>query len=570
MFNLTAMKNTGAQILLKKLIEHNVSVVFEFPGGSICPILDELYKYNKIKTIVFKHEQAAIHAADGYARILMRPAVCMATSGPGASNLVTGIANAFMDSIPLVIITGQVAVRDLKKNRPIRQRGFQELDIVSVVRSITKAAYSAKRVSDLPGVIDKAFFIASQGRPGPVLVDIPINLQYTQSCRNVAAAKKYKQKALKCPGRIVKDTASQFAISKRPLIISGGGVILSRASSRLLGLLKSQRLVVLETLMGLTSVPSDYELNLGLVGYSGSRISEIALKEADFVLGLGIRFDNRAFPQGSAAFSKNAYIVHVDCDRNEFNHRVIADRTAWADVNWFLAEFNKKLGGLEILSKDCWRKRIKFLKRDSAPFSYACGGNRLRPQFILSKLSGMLKKKNIIVTTDVGQHQLWTAQHFNFYRENSLVTSGGLGAMGFGLPAAIGANFADRKARVFNITSDGSLQMNIQELATIRHYKLPIKIVLLNNKCLGLVRQIQEFAFDKRFESTLVNSEVDFVSIAKAYGINAFSVESENKVEAALNELVNSRESLLVDFHIGRNENVYPIRIKGKTIYNAA
>lgn len=561
------MKLTGAQIILKKIIKHNIKVIFEFPGGSICPILDELYKYKKIKTIVFRHEQAAIHAADAYARITKRPSLCMATSGPGASNLVTGIANAFMDSVPIVIITGQVAVWDLKKDRPVRQRGFQELDIVSVVKSITKAAFLVNDVSDLGPVIEKAFFVAREGRPGPVLIDVPINVQYTY-CKYKNKDLNLKEKKLACPQSVIKGTIKRLLSAKRPLVLAGGGVILASAQDNLMRLLKSYHLPVAQTLMGLTSVPSGYALNLGLVGYAGSRVSNLAIKNADFILGLGLRFDNRAFPDADKEFSKSSYIVHVDCDRSELNHRVIANKTILSDVNTFLAGFIQGLKKTEYRANNEWIGQILSWKEEFK-VSFLKDKLELKPQFILDGLSTLLKDKDVVVTTDVGQHQLWTAQYFKFNRPNSLITSGGLGTMGFGLPAAIGAQFAKPSARVFHVTSDGSLQMNIQELATVKDYRLPIKIILLNNRCLGLVRQIQEFAFCRRYASTRLNAQVDFIKIAKAYGIAALCIKKPSQMRDALRKAIASKKSMLLDFRINEFENVYPVRIKGKVIYSS-
>ncbi|UCD15273.1 MAG: thiamine pyrophosphate-binding protein [Candidatus Omnitrophota bacterium] len=431
------MELTGAQIIVRKLAEHDVKIVFEYPGGTICSILDELSKDESIKTFMCRHEQAVIHAADAYARLTQRPSVCMVTSGPGASNLVTGIANAFMDSVPIVIISGQVAEWDLKKDKPVRQRGFQELDIVSVVKTITKASFLVNKVSDIAEVIDKAFFIAAEGRPGPVLVDIPINMQYT-SCG--VSDLSFNEKITKPQPRHsdIVDVAKRLISSKKPLVVAGGGVILSKASEPLMTLLKKYQLPAAQTLMGVTSVSCDYELNLGFVGYAGSRLSNRAVKEADFVLGVGLRFDNRAFPQANKEFDESAYIVHVDCDRNEFNHRVTVNKTVFADAEIFLAQL---LGELEknryeqknewVGCINSWKKELKNSFQEDKP--------ELNPKFILNRLSELLKGRKAVITTDVGQHQLWTAQYFKFRDENSLVTSGGMGTMGFGLPAAIGA-----------------------------------------------------------------------------------------------------------------------------------
>ncbi|MGB4521238.1 MAG: biosynthetic-type acetolactate synthase large subunit [Candidatus Omnitrophota bacterium] len=559
------MELTGAQIIIKKLGEHKVDKIFEFPGGSICPILDELYKSKKIKTICFRHEQAAIHAADAYARITKRPSVCMATSGPGAANLVTGIANAFMDSVPVVIITGQVAVWDLKKDRPVRQRGFQELDIVSVVKTITKAAFLVNHVSDLAETIDKSFFIAKSGRPGPVLIDIPINVQYT-ACNYKAKALNLKSDLPVCPRNVVKEIARKLVSARKPLVIAGGGVLLSSSQRQLMKLLEGYKLPVLETLMGLTSVPSNYELNLGMAGYAGSKLAHLAVKEADFVLGLGLRFDNRAFPEANSEFSKSSFIVHVDCDKHELNHRVAVNKAVFSDVGLFLHLLLQELKRSNCVCNSTWPSQIRSLKKlEERKYK-----NSVNPKLILHKLSELIGKRKFFIATDVGQHQLWTAQHFKFNQPNALITSGGLGTMGFGLPASIGVQFACPPALVVNITSDGSFQMNIQELATLKDYDLPIKIIILNNKCLGLVRQIQEFAFSKRYYSTMVNSKVDFVKIASSYGIKAFRVKSPGEIIPALKKLISSKESMLIDFAIKESENVFPVRIKGKVIYNNA
>ncbi len=559
------MKLTGAQIILRKLTENKVKIVFEFPGGSLCPVLDELYKHKAIKMVCFRHEQAAIHAADAYARIAGCPSVCMATSGPGASNLVTGIANAYMDSVPVVVITGQVAVWDLKGDRQVRQRGFQELDIVSLVKSITKAAFIVNDVSDLSEILSKAFFIAKEGRPGPVLVDVPVNVQYSL-CEYKKSKERLNRKKLTCSKALVRDIAKKFVMSKNPLVLAGGGVILASAGDRLSRFVREYKIPLVETLMGVTAVSSDYDFNLGLVGYAGSRLAQSAVAQADFVLGLGLRFDNRAFPDGKKEFSKNAHIVQVDCDRHEMNHRVKVNQAVLADADLFLRDFIFELKKLEYKPKYEWLKQIMSWKEEYPVLRK----NKLSAAFIMDSLSKMLKNKNAVITTDVGQHQLWAAQHFKFTKVKSFITSGGLGTMGFGLPAAIGAQFSDSNALVFNITSDGSFQMNIQELATVIDYKLPVKIVLFNNKCLGLVRQIQEFAFCSRYASTRVNSNVDFVKIAKAYGIDAFSVNAPRAVVGAIKRVVNSRKSIMVEFNIDEFENVFPVRIKGKTIYDSA
>ncbi len=562
------MELSGSQIIIKELIKQKVNLVFEFPGGSICPILDELYRQKTIKTIVFRHEQGAIHAADAYARVTHKPAVCMATSGPGASNLVTGIANAFMDSVPVVVITGQVAVWDIKKNPMVRQRGFQELDIVSVVKSITKAAFLVTDISELALIMEKAFFIANDGRPGPVLVDIPINIQYSLY--------KYKGTRLKAQKEPVRfsfadndEVIKRFLSAKRPLVIAGGGVVLSSAQNELISLLKKFELPVVETLMGLTAVPGDYRLNFGLIGYAGSRSANTLVRQADFILGVGLRFDNRAFPEANKEFADGAYLIHVDCDKHELNHRVAVNRAVLSDAKTFLRDFLSALKNKDYEVNYEWMRQACIWRNDFEPQNQSISA-RLNPRFILSRLSMLLKNSDAVITTDVGQHQLWTAQYFKFAASHSLVTSGGLGTMGFGLPAAIGAKLARPSANVINITSDGSFQMSLHELATLKDNKLPVKIILLNNRCLGLVRQIQEFVFSQRYMSTRMNAQMDFVRISRAFGVDAISVTDELGVEPALKKVVSSRKSILVNFRIKQSENVFPVRIKGKTIYKNA
>jgi len=558
----------GAQILIKKLIQHNVKLIFEFPGGSTAPILDEIYKSKRIKTIVFKHEQAAAHAADAYARITGKASVCMATSGPGASNLVTGIANAYMDSVPMVAITGQVAEWDMKKDTPVRQHGFQELDIVVVAKSITKRAYLVKKIKDIPKIIDEAFFIAESGRPGPVLIDIPINLQYSQIPykKSMDAPHSFRQKAIRISSSTLKRAVNKVLKAKKPLILVGGGIITSECVDKFKKLTNKYGIPVCTTLMGLSAVSSNYKYNLGLVGYAGSKASNLAIENADLILALGIRFDNRAFPQGQKCFSKKAYIIHIDCDKAELNHRVIANMPICVDLNKFLDKFIIELKKSRFKIHNIWLKSIASWKKNFY-FNYAASRKVVKPQRVLQILSDLTKNKNTVFTTDVGQHQLWSAQYLNIIKPRTFITSGGLGTMGFGLPAAIGCQFADKKATVINITSDGSFQMNIQELATIAHHKLPIKIIMLNNRCLGLVRQIQEFAFGKRYASTRLNHDIDFCKITSSYGIKSFKLTKVSQIKSSLRKLLKHKGSAFLEVHIDEFENLFPIRVAGKVLY---
>ena len=558
----------GAQILLRKLVQHKVKLIFEFPGGSTAPILDEIFKSKRIKTIVFKHEQAAAHAADAYARISGYASVCMATSGPGASNFVTGIANAYMDSVPMVAITGQVAEWDMKKDTPVRQHGFQELDIVEVVKSITKKTYLVKKIKDIPKIIDEAFFIAESGRPGSVLIDIPINLQYSKIPfrKSMIKSYKFKEKKIEVPSMAIKKAADKILNAKNPLILAGGGVITSGSVNKIKQLINKYNFPVCTTLMGVSTVQSDYKYNLGLVGYAGSKASSLAIENADLILALGIRFDNRAFPQGQKCFSKKAYIIHVDRDKAELNHRVIANMSLHADLNNFLDKFSRELKKHKLKVNGEWLKSIDSWKKKFS-FSYSKSKNAVKPQKVLENLSELTRKKKAVFTTDVGQHQLWSAQYLKLAKPKTFITSGGLGTMGFGLPAAIGCQFADKNALIINVTSDGSFQMNIQELATIAHYKLPIKIIMLNNRCLGLVRQIQEFAFGGRYASTKLNQEVDFCKIANSYGIKSFKLTKPSQIKSCLNSVIKHKGSAFLDVRIDKFENLFPIRVAGKVLY---
>lgn len=558
----------GAQILIKKLIQHNVKFIFEFPGGSVAPILDEIFKSKRIKTIVFKHEQGSVHAADAYARITGKPSVCMATSGPGASNLVTGIANAYMDSVPMIAITGQVAEWDMKGDLPVRQRGFQELDIIQVVKSITKKTFLVKKIKDISKIVDEAFFVAQAGRSGPVLIDIPINLQYTQIPykKSLVSEHKIKQENIAISFGKIRKAVNKIVKAKRPLILAGGGLIASETTNKLRQLINKYDIPVCETLLGLTAVSSDYAYNLGLVGYAGSKASDLAVANADLILALGTRFDNRAFPQGQKCFSKNAYIIHVDCDKAELNHRVIANLFLQVGLAEFLDKFHKELNRHKFKIDKKWLKQLSLWKKRFY-FSYNPSKKDVKPQRLIEELSDLTKNKRTIFTTDVGQHQLWSAQYLKFRKPKTFITSGGLGTMGFGLPAAIGCQFADRGALVINITSDGSFQMNIQELATIAHYKLPIKVIMINNRCLGLVRQIQEFAFGKRYQSTKLNQDINFCEIVSSYGIKSFKLTRPSQVGLYLKKLIDYKGSAFLDVRIKECENLFPIRVAGKVLY---
>ncbi len=557
------MECTGAQILLESLRREGVEVVFGFPGGAVIDIYDLLPRY-PLRHVLARHEQGAIHAADGYARATGKVGVCLVTSGPGATNAVTGIATAYMDSVPVVIITGQVPTPLIGND------AFQEVDIVGITRPCTKHNYLVKDVRDLAGVIKEAFYLAATGRPGPVLIDLPKDIQQAVTeyvYPETIKMRSYNPTYSPNPKQVAK-VADVVKRSKKPLIYAGGGVIASGASEDLIWLARSLQIPVTATLMAMGCFPADDPLWVGMLGMHGTFAANMAISQADLVLAIGSRFDDRVTGKISE-FAKHAKIVHIDIDPTSIQKNVPVDIPVVADCKSFLTSLRQILeptldaAGAAKLHEP-WIERIAAWNKE-APLSYATDSDKIKPQHVVEIIS-KLTKGDAIITTEVGQHQMWAAQFYAFRKPRSFISSGGLGTMGFGFPAAIGAQMAYPDRLVIDIAGDGSIQMCIQELATAVCYNLPVKIVILNNGYLGMVRQWQELFYAKNYCATCLDVAPDFVKLAEAYGAVGYRVTDPAKVESVLAEAFALPKTVIVDVVVDREENVAPMVPAGKSL----
>ena len=555
------MKKTGAEILIECLIKEGVDTVFGYPGGAVLPIYDALFKA-PIKHILVRHEQGGVHAADGYARASGKVGVCLVTSGPGATNTVTGIATAYMDSIPLVILTGQVPTAMIGND------AFQEADIVGITRPCTKHNYLVRDVNDLSTIIKEAFYIASTGKPGPVLIDLPKDVMAASTIFKHPEKVHIRGYQPTYEGHIgqVKKASDALMAAKRPIIFIGGGIILSSAYKELLELSEFTHTPVTTTLMGLGGFPSEHPLSLGMCGMHGTFSSNMALTNTDLIIGIGARFDDRVTGKVDE-FATGAKIVHIDIDPTSISKNIPAHIPIVGDAKDIL----KKLIGLLKKEKKNWKKdNQEWLNqveewKVTHPLSYKQGKNVIKPQYVIEQIHEVTKGEAII-TTEVGQNQMWTAQFYKFKRPRTFLTSGGLGTMGYGFPAAIGAQVAFPDKIVFDIAGDGSIQMNIQELATAVQYRLPVKVAILNNSFLGMVRQWQELFYNKRYSYSCMECQPDFVKLAEAYGAVGLRVENPDDVKKALKEAIEIPKPVLIDFIVDREENVYPMVPAGKPI----
>jgi len=540
----------GSAMILKALEKEGVEQIFGFPGGAVLPLYDALYD-STLKHLLVRHEQAAVHAADGYARVTGKTGVVFATSGPGATNLVTGIANAYMDSVPLVLITGQVA------SHFIGTDAFQEADITGITLPITKHNYLVKDIEDLPAVLSEAFYIASTGRRGPVLIDIAKDVFDSEGYFNYELERHIPGYNPTYTGHAGQISRAVKAIrdARKPVIFGGGGLIRSGAAEPLKQIAETGRIPVILSLMGLGAYPGDGDLFLGMPGMHGSITANYALTEADLIIAAGVRFDDRVTGK-LETFARNAKIIHIDIDPAEIGKNVLIDIPIVGDVRLVLEELVRKLKPGHTAK---WLKQIASWQ-EQYPLPDGTGNlnGHLKPQYVIRELS-RLSDENTILATDVGQHQMWSAQHYNVRRPNSFLTSGGLGTMGFGFPAAIGARLAALKSRVICITGDGSFQMNIQELATVVNNKMDITIALINNGFLGMVRQWQDMFYDKRYAHTALKGSPDFVSIAEAYGAKAFRAADSKKATEVIEEAFKLKGPVLIDFVVEPEENVYPM-----------
>jgi acetolactate synthase-1/2/3 large subunit len=555
------MKLTGAQILIKMLEDEGVDTIFGYPGGAVIDIYDELAKSN-IRHVLVRHEQGAVHAADGYARASGKVGVCLVTSGPGATNTVTGIASAYMDSIPVVIFTGQVPTQLIGND------AFQEVDIVGITRPCTKHNYLVQDVNSLAKTIKEAFFLAKSGRPGPVLIDIPKNVANTAT--HLEAPKEIKLKSYsptyKPNKKQLRKVIGLLEKAKRPLIFAGGGVILSKSATELTRFARKLQIPITTSLMGLGAFPGSDPLWLGMIGMHGTYRANMCTSACDVMLAIGVRFDDRVTGK-TDDFASQAQIVHIDIDPTSIRKNinvavpVVGDcKQCLIQLNEFLDELN--LEGLDDSRKQ-WLAQIKEWK-DTTPLKYE-QDESIKPQYVVEKLYE-LTSGSAIITTEVGQNQMWAAQYYHFESPNHFITSGGLGVMGFGLPAAIGAQIAQPDKTVIDIAGDGSIQMNIQEMATAVQCGLPVKIAILNNGFLGMVRQWQELFYDKRYACTCMEHAPDFVKLAEAYGALGLRATKPEEVEAVIKEGLACKGPVLMDFQVKKEECVYPMVPAGAPI----
>jgi acetolactate synthase-1/2/3 large subunit len=544
---------TGGQILIECLKNEGVDTIFGYPGGAVLPIYDALYDAD-IRHILTRHEQGAAHAADGYARATGRPGVCMATSGPGATNLVTGLATAYMDSVPIVALTGQVPTSLLGKD------SFQEADITGITMPITKHNYLVRDVNDLPRIVKEAFYIATTGRPGPVLIDVPRDVSGSKTEYRDPGPIGLRGYMPRLAGEPAKIAAAAKAIAKarRPVIYAGGGVINSGAAEQLRKLAETIMAPVVVTLMGLGGFPADHPLYLGMPGMHGSKYANYAVSECDLLLAIGVRFDDRVTGKVES-FAPHATIIHIDIDQAELGKNVPVDIAIAGDVRTVLVDLLKLLRGAP---DPAWHEKIRQWKKEY-PLVYEKKG--MRPQQVIREIADVVGDRPVRITTEVGQNQMWTAQHFPFTRPRSFISSGGLGTMGFGLPAAIGVQVACPDELVFDIAGDGSIQMNIQELATAVNYELPVNVAILNNGYLGMVRQWQELFYNRRYSQTELKNP-DFVRLAEAYGAEGIRVEKVAEIRPALEQAIASSRPVMLDFIIEREENVMPMVPPGESI----
>jgi acetolactate synthase-1/2/3 large subunit len=547
---------TGAEILVECLKKEGVEYMFGYPGGAVIPIFHQLFNA-PFKFILARHEQGAVHAADGYARASGRVGVVIATSGPGATNLVTGIATAHMDSVPLVVFTGQVSTEMIGND------AFQEADTTGITRPITKHNYLVSNVGELARVIKEAFYIASTGRPGPVLIDVPVDVSKAEtkfSYPDEVKLRSYKPVYKGHPVQISK-ACKLIESSKRPVIYAGGGVVISNAAEELREFARKTGIPVTTTLMGLGAFPETEPLSLKMLGMHGTCYANRAVHESDLLIAIGARFDDRVTGKVSE-FIPEAKVIHVDIDPASVSKNVQVDIPIVGDVKQVLQEMNRTVVPPKISE---WVDHTLKMKKDN-PLTYQNSDVKIKPQYVVERIYAITKGKAVICT-EVGQNQMWAAQFFEYTEPRSFITSGGLGTMGYGFPAAIGAQIARPDRRVFDIAGDGSIQMNIQELIVAVQHRLPVIIAILNNGFLGMVRQWQQLFYEKRYSHTCIQFAPDFVKLAEAYGAVGIRVEKKEEVDAAIQHAlsVNDRPVIL-DFHVDREENVYPMVPAGKSV----
>jgi acetolactate synthase-1/2/3 large subunit len=549
------MKMTGAEVIIKALGKEGVDVIFGYPGGAVIPLYDKLYD-SSIKHVLVRHEQAAAHAADGYARATGRTGVVVATSGPGATNLVTGIATACMDSVPMVVFTGQVATPAIGRD------SFQEADITGITLPIVKHSYLVRDVNKLAATIKAAFHLAGTGRCGPVLIDLPKDIQTAEVEFDYPEEVSFR--GYHVPGEPsaaqIYQAVKTIGLSRRPVLYVGGGVITSGAAEELREFAEKAQIPVTTTLLGKGAIPEDHPLSLGMVGMHGTYYANYAVSHSDLLIAIGARFDDRVTGRLDT-FATQAKVIHIDIDAAEMGKNVRPHHALNGDAKLILQEL---IARLEAPQTGEWLDRINRWK-EGHPLSYCQDGDKIKPQFVIEQIRE-LAGESAVVTTEVGQNQMWAAQYYKVNRPRTFISSGGLGTMGFGLPAAVGAQIGRPDELVISISGDGSFQMNLQELATIVQYQLPVKIIILNNGYLGMVRQWQELFHDKRYSQTELIPVPDLIKLAAAYGIAGYRAQHPDEVRPVLDKALNHPGAVIVDMAIDSEENVYPMVPAGGTL----
>lgn len=548
----------GALMLIEALKREKVEVIFGYPGGAVLPIYDKIYD-SGLFHVLPRHEQGAIHAAEGYARVSGKPGVVIATSGPGATNLVTGIADAMIDSLPLVVFTGQVATSVIGSD------AFQEADVLGITMPITKHSYQVRNPEELPGVIKEAFHIATTGRPGPVLIDIPKDVagiegtfEYDQPIDLPGYQPKVEPNYLQ-----IRKLVEAVSRAKKPVILAGAGVLHGKASEELRQYVEQQQIPVAHTLLGLGGFPAKHPLFLGMAGMHGTYAANMALHQCDLLISIGARFDDRVTGNLNH-FAKHAKVAHIDIDPAEIGKNIHTHIPVVGDSKLVLEELIKQDGKQG--ESDEWKNQLDRWKEEYPLWYVENEAEGFKPQKLIEYIH-QFTKGEAIVATDVGQHQMWAAQFYPFENADKWVTSGGLGTMGFGLPAAIGAQLADQEATVVAILGDGGFQMTLQELAVIRELNLPVKVIVLNNHSLGMVRQWQEIFYEERYSHSKFSEQPDFVKLSEAYGIKGIRISSDEEAKEKLEEALTSREPVFIDVNVARDEKVFPMVAPGKGLH---